>query len=302
MPIRKNRPRKKPGISIVGAGRLGTTLAISLRACGYPLEALVTRSPATARRTAALFDAHTPVLAAKQLDQLPPSRIVIVSTPDDQITAISKGLARVPAFRSQTPTVLHTSGALPSTVFSPLAKLGWHTGSLHPLLSVSESTTAVKLLRGVFWCVEGGRVAVQQARAIVRDLKGQSFSIDSEKKALYHAAAVMASGNVVAVFDVAVEMLSRCGLSRKQARQVLLPLLESTVRNLSRSETSEALTGTFSRGDVGTVLRHLEALSGGSFAEARQLYRLLGGRSLTLAAKNGLDSRTSKSIRRALRK
>jgi len=302
MPTRKPRPRKKPGISIIGAGRLGIALAISLRALGYPLEALVTRSTASAQRTAALFDAHTPVLAAKQLHQLPPSGIVIVATPDDQLPEVSKNLARVPAFNGRTPTVMHTSGALSSTVLSPLAKLGWHTGSLHPLLSVSDAKAAVKALPGTFWCVEGDRVAVQQARTIVRDLKGHSFSIAAENKPLYHAAAVMASGNVVAQFDVAVEMLSRSGLTRKQAQQVLLPLLESTVRNLSRSETSGALTGTFARGDLGTVLRHLEALSGKPFAEARELYRLLGGRSLTLAEANGLDPRTSKGIRRALRK
>jgi len=277
-------------------------MAISLRARGYPLEALVTRGSASARRTAALFDAPTPVLAAKQLDQLPYSEVVIVATPDDQLPEVGKSLARVAAFKGRRPTVLHTSGALASSVLAPLAKLGWHAGSLHPLLSVSDSQSAAKTLSGAFWCVEGDRVAVRQARAIVRDLKGHGFFIDSRKKPLYHAAAVMASGNVVALFDVAVEMLSRSGLSKREAKQVLLPLVESTVRNLSRSETSEALTGTFARGDLGTVLRHLEALSGNSFAEARELYRLLGARSLMLAQTNGLDPRTSKSIRRALRK
>jgi len=301
MPTRKSGPRKKAGISIVGAGRLGTSLAISLRAQGYPLEALVTRTPESARRTAPLFDLPTAVLTAKQLAQLPASQIIILATPDDQLAEVSKRLARVASFKDRKPTVLHTSGALASTVLAPLARIGWHTGSLHPLLSVSDLNSATRKLAGAFWCVEGDRVAVQQARAIVRELKGHSFSVDAGKKPLYHAAAVMASGNVVALFDVAVEMLARSGLRRKQARQVLLPLLESTVGNLSRSETAAALTGTFSRGDLRTVLRHLEALSGKSLAEARELYRLLGGRSLRLAEKKGLDPRTSKSIRRALR-
>jgi predicted short-subunit dehydrogenase-like oxidoreductase (DUF2520 family) len=240
-------------------------------------------------------------LAAKQLDQLPPSRIVIVATPDDELVEVSKNLGRVAAFKGRTPTVLHTSGALASTILSPLAKIGWHTGSLHPLLSVSDSKSAAKALPSAFWCVEGDRVATQHARTIVRDLKGHSFSIDSEKKPLYHAAAVMASGNVVALFDVAVEMLLRCGLNRKEARQVLLPLLESTVRNLSQSETADALTGTFARGDLGTVLRHLQALSGKSLSDIRELYRRLGVRSITLAEKNGLDPQASERIKRALR-
>jgi predicted short-subunit dehydrogenase-like oxidoreductase (DUF2520 family) len=279
---------------------LGTALALSFRAQGYPLKALVARRPASARRTVALFDAPIIALAAKQLDQLPASEIIIVATPDDQIVQVCRSLAKVPAFKDRTPTVLHTSGALASTVLSPLEKIGWHTGSLHPLLAVSGSKSAADALPGTFWCVEGDRVAVQHARTIVRDLKGHSFSIKSQSKPLYHAAAVMASGNVVALFDVAVEMLSHCGLSRKEARQVLLPLLESTVRNLSQTETANALTGTFSRGDLGTVLRHLEALSGKTFSDARELYRRLGERSINLAGKNGLDPRTIRSIMRAL--
>ena len=69
-------------------------------------------------------------------------------------------------------------------------------------------------------------------KEIVRDLGGKSFSIRTEDKPLYHAAAVMVSGNVVALFDVALEMLGDCGLDRKTARAVLLPLIASTVRSL----------------------------------------------------------------------
>ena len=45
------------------------------------------------------------------------------------------------------------------------------------------------------------------------------------------------------------------------ALRVLLPLLQSTVNNLARSDPALALTGTFARGDIATVRRHLQALS-----------------------------------------
>jgi predicted short-subunit dehydrogenase-like oxidoreductase (DUF2520 family) len=138
------------------------------------------------------------------------------------------------------------------------------------------------------------------ARTIVDDLKGQSFSVNAKRKPLYHAAAVMASGNMVALFDVALEMLSHCGLTPKAARRVLLPLVESTVRNLLVSEPAHALTGTFGRGDLATVKLHMEAISSAGISDALKLYRLLGKRAVALARKNGVEPGILREIRKAL--
>jgi predicted short-subunit dehydrogenase-like oxidoreductase (DUF2520 family) len=133
-------------------------------------------------------------------------------------------------------------------------------------------------------------------KAIVRDLGGHSFSIRSEDKPLYHAAAVMVSGNLVALFDVGLEMLMHCGLSRKQARDVLTPLIASTVRSLRTKDPAQALTGTFSRGDVETVKRHLAALKSAELSEALELYRLLGQRSLKVTGKHPQITQMLKSV------
>ncbi|HKG96289.1 MAG TPA: DUF2520 domain-containing protein, partial [Pyrinomonadaceae bacterium] len=138
--------------------------------------------------------------------------------------------------------------------------------------------------QGAFWSVEGDRAALRVAKSIVQDLGGKSFSIRSEDKPLYHAAAVMTSGNVVALFDVALEMLGHCGLTPKTARSILLPLIASTVRSLETKDPVQALTGTFSRGDVETVKRHLDALKNNK--DALDLYRLLGRRSVKLTKKH----------------
>jgi predicted short-subunit dehydrogenase-like oxidoreductase (DUF2520 family) len=135
---------------------------------------------------------------------------------------------------------------------------------------------------------------------IVTDLKGISFSIQANDKALYHAAAVMASGHFVALFDLATEMLAACGMNQKSAQRILMPLVESTVNNLKNSGPEEALTGTFARGDVATVERHLEALSRKQFAEELEVYRLLGLRAIQLAEKAGVDPQVLKQIRTAL--
>jgi len=110
----------------------------------------------------------------------------------------------------------------------------------------------------------------------------------------------MASGHLTALFDLATEMLAVCGLKPSFAREVLMPLVESAVKNLKTSAPEEALTGTFARGDVATVRRHLAALSRKELAEALEVYKLLGRHSVKLAKKNGLDVHVLEQIRKLL--
>ncbi|HKR10579.1 MAG TPA: Rossmann-like and DUF2520 domain-containing protein [Pyrinomonadaceae bacterium] len=288
----------KPEVSIIGTGRLGTALALALAEQGYSIGALVARRREKARRAAARLDVPSRVLALKELVDRPPFGLLLISTPDDQIPRVTEALAKMDWDKDGSKCiVLHTSGALSSDVLAPLRKTGWSVGSLHPLVSVSEPRAGARLLHGAFWCVEGDKRAVRLARSLVRDLDGKSFSISSENKPLYHAAAVMASGNVTALFDVALELLGQCGLNPKQAQEALMPLLASAVRNLENLNPSQALTGTFARGDVETVKRHLQVLKSNKFA--LEIYRLLGLRSLDLAASR-LDPAVVKQIRRLI--
>ena len=287
MPDRKRK--QKPAVSIIGSGRLGTALAVTLNSHGYSIRSLVARRSQKARQAARLLDAEVQTLAAKQLRLLRPAEVFLITVPDDQIAGVGDKLSGL----KFTATALHTSGALSAEVLAPLRERGWRIGSVHPLMSVSDARNG---LQGGFWSVEGDKTALHVAKTIVKDLGGQSFSIRSEDKPLYHAAAVMVSGNVTALFDVGLEMLVQCGLTRKTARRVLLPLIASTVHNLETMDPAEALTGTFSRGDVETVKRHLAALKKHQLADALDLYRLLGKRSLKLAKKHPQITQILKSV------
>ena len=294
IPMRDAKRKQKSEVSIIGAGRLGTTLAVALAGRGYSIRSLVARRLQSARKAASLLDADAQVLAAKQLRSLVPADVFLITVPDDQIPDLAAALSEVRFDADRPLTALHTSGALASDVLAPLREKGWHTGSIHPLMSVSGTRDGEASLRGAFWSVEGDRSALRLGKEIVQDLGGKSFSIRSRDKPLYHAAAVMVSGNVTALFDVALEMLADCGLDRKTARSILLPLIASTVRNLETKDPAQALTGTFSRGDVATVKRHLDALKNN---DVRDLYRILGNRSLQLA---DLDEGLARRIRKVL--
>jgi len=293
--------KQKPSVAIIGTGRLGTALAVALSAQRYALRALVSRRLQSARKAAAFVNKSATLarksatlarnspsvsnvdiaaFAAKQIGSLPQADLFLISVPDDQIAGVARVLSAL-AFDPK-PIALHTSGALSSEVLLPLSAQGWSVGSMHPLISVPDPNAPIS---GAFWSVEGDKRAVRLAKTLLRDLGGTSFSISTAAKPLYHAAAVMTSGNVTALFDVALEMLVACGLTRKTARRVLQPLLASTAHNLETKDPSAALTGTFSRGDVETVKRHLAALKQHHLDDALELYCRLGKRSLKMAKK-----------------
>jgi predicted short-subunit dehydrogenase-like oxidoreductase (DUF2520 family) len=241
------------------------------------------------------------IVQESELHEVRFSDLILITTPDNVIGLVAERLSRlarsweekVPANvgvpRPARRVVLHASGALSSGVLAPLKETGFAVGSMHPLVSVSDPASDPRIFHKAFFCLEGDRLAINMARAITRDLGGQSFSLSANNKPLYHAAAVMSSGHLVALFDITTEMLRECGLSERRARAVLMPLLQSTVDSLTTRAPAEALTGTFARGEVGTARHHLAALGSRQLRDALATYKVLGKRSLRLAAKRGMS-------------
>jgi predicted short-subunit dehydrogenase-like oxidoreductase (DUF2520 family) len=285
---------------VVGAGRLGTALARALDGCGYEVRALVSRKAAHARSAAKRAGVETLALGAEGLERLPAAGLLFITTPDDVVGEVAGRLAARPALKSR--VALHASGALSSEVLAPLRARGLAVGSVHPLASVSDPAAGAESLRHAFYCVEGDDAAVRVARRVVRDLGGETFTIDPGDKALYHAAAVMSAGHVVALFDVALDTLRRCGLSERRAQAVFLPLLRSTVENLSKQTPARALTGSFSRADAETIRKHLRALRELEDSDALAVYKLLGAHSLKLAEGIGANPDFVEMIQRMLKK
>lgn len=298
------RKAKTPGalsIHIIGAGRLGTALALALSAHGFEIRAIVSRRISHARTAARLLGAETQALSIAQLARLKPADILFITTPDDAIAETAARLADKLEWSGRGCVALHASGALSSEILRALREKEFQTGSMHPLISVSDARAGAESLGRAHFCIEGQPRAVKLARMLVRALGGRSFSIRTQDKALYHAAAVMTSGHTVALFDLATELLHRCGLSETRARAALLPLLASTLENLSRHAPARALTGTYARADLSTVNKHLAALLDAQTGEALRAYALLGLRSVELARENGADPATLKQIARALK-
>lgn len=272
-------------VSIIGVGKIGGALAIALARKYYDVENLVSRNRENAPKIAEFVKANWMDFSAEEISKIT-SDVILISVQDFNIEPVAEVLAKN---LTHLPTVFHTSGSLSSDVLRSLKEIGCATGSIHPLVSISDSVLGASRFGDVYYCIEGDAEACEKAKKIVADLGGKSFSIQSKFKILYHASAVTACGHLVALIDVAIEMLSKCGLDETQSKEILLPLIESTVENLKKQTTAEALTGTFARADAETFEKHIEILEQDVSPEALEVYLQLGARSVHLAEEQGAD-------------
>jgi predicted short-subunit dehydrogenase-like oxidoreductase (DUF2520 family) len=278
-------------ISIIGIGRLGGALALALSGKGYEIENLFARKTEIAVKVSA--EINSKIFSDDEFEKIE-SDLVLITTQDSEIPKIVEKLA---GKLKANPLVLHTSGSLSSADLQKLKDKKCPVGSLHPLVSISDPFLGTSRFKNAFFCVEGDAKAIETAKKIALDLGGKSFSIETKYKTLYHASAVTACGHLVALEDAAIEMLSKCNLGENESKEILLPLIESTIENLKLQTNSAALTGTFSRADVETFEKHLDILEKEVSEELLEIYLLLGLRSLRLAEKQGADAKRLENIR-----
>jgi predicted short-subunit dehydrogenase-like oxidoreductase (DUF2520 family) len=265
-------------LAIIGAGRVGRALGRGLRELGWKIGAVVTRSEASARRAVRFIGAGK--ACAGMTRQILGSRVILIATPDDEIAVVAQELARIGEEELRGRVVLHTSGAMDSRVLDAVREQGAMVGSMHPLQSFSG--VAAPSLEGRVFTIEGETHAVRVARQIARSLGGSPVRIAGSKKILYHAAAAMAAGHVLAVEEAATQLLLSLGMRRSEAVRALLPLTRQVLENFETLGPHAAWTGPLSRGDFKVVRAHLEALqeSPEEFAQAYETLSYLAARAL----------------------
>lgn len=266
-------------LSIVGAGRVGATLGKRLRALGWRIGVVATRSSATARRAVRTIGAGR--ASSEFTSAVFAADIILITTPDAALASVAQSLAKVGGRLCRHKIILHTSGALDSSMLAPLARCGADTGSIHPMQTFSGRN--VPKLAGVTFAVEGRPRALRAARAIARSLDGVPVSIAGRDKPAYHATAVLTAGSEFALIESALKILEDIGFTRQRALQTLLPLCRQMLDNIERLGPRAAWTGPLSRGDYAVVARHMRTLRRYP-AEFRQSYAalaLLAGRVLS---------------------
>jgi len=259
----------RPRIAIVGAGKVGTALALELARAGYAISEVVARDSETSRRKAAGLARRIHSRAVTVERAAWDAKIIWLCVPDRAIAAAARELAPLARWRGK--VVFHSSGALSSDELSFLRQRGAAVASVHPLMTfVSGSTPS---LQEVPFGVEGDTTAIRVARAIVRDIGGEVFRVQRKPKAAYHAWGTFASPLLLATLVTAEQVARRAGISAASARRKMLPIVRQTVANYAALGPAGAFSGPIVRGDAATVRKHLAALKDNP--DLREAYRAL---------------------------
>ena len=266
-------------LSCIGAGRLGKTLC-HLFAQHLHIGHIINCSEDSAR-LAVKF------IGAGQARRVPvdSADIWLIATPDNEIKAASAVLRTASVLR-ESDTVFHCSGALNA---AELDISDCHTASVHPIHSFADPQQSISQFAGTPCGMEGNRSALDRLQPLFERVAAKPFVIDSQQKALYHAATVMTCNYLVSLLELGQKMLTAAGVSPQQGANPLEPLIRQTLDNYFNTDATSALTGPISRGDTATVASHIQALQQQP-NNWQQVYRALGNTTRAIAAKQGQAS------------
>jgi predicted short-subunit dehydrogenase-like oxidoreductase (DUF2520 family) len=166
----------------------------------------------------------------------------------------------------------------------------------------ADPEVALAGLPGCTIAIEAEAPLLSQLEQLAEALRCRTIRLPPGCRARYHAAAHYAAGFVIALLDQAVELWQSFGIGREDTIRALLPLLRGTAASVERSGLAQGLAGTFSRGDIGTLERHLAELARAG-PDALRLYCELALRSIPLGLeRGGYDEERAEAMRVLLRR
>jgi len=279
LPTMNNDRKKRPRIAVVGAGKLGTALAVSLHAAGYAISEIVSRNRKSSERKAMVLSKRVGGSVARGGKATLRADVVWFCVPDNEIAEAARGLA---GGNWMGRIAVHSSGALTSDVLDVLRGRGAQVVSAHPMMTFVEGITPA--LKGVGFAIEGERKAVAVVKRIVRRLGGETFAIAKKDKALYHAWGTFLSPLLTSLLAAGEGVAIHAGVTSRMARRWMLPIVRQTIENYVRQGGARGFSGPIVRGDAVTVRKHLQVLEK---HPARDVYVALARSALrTLPARN----------------
>ena len=282
-----------PEIAFIGAGRLASGLAMALSVRGIPVLAVASRSTGSARSLAARSPGCRVMEAQQAVDA---ANLVFVTVPDDAIAGIAAQLH----WRAGM-AVVHCSGATELDALAPVAAAGARVGGFHPLQTFTDPEAALASLSGCTISVEAEPPLLDTLQQLAAAIGCRSIRLPAGCRARYHASGGYASQFVNVLLREATDIWKTFGISEADAVSALLPLLKGTIASIESAGVAQGMPGPVSRGDVGTVKRHVEGLAeirNAAGDEALDLYCELARRTIALAVERGsLGADTADELR-----
>ncbi len=266
-------------IGFIGAGTVGTALATRLSQKGARITAASSRSLTSAERLASSLP-HCHAYSSPQ-EVADVAELIFITTPDDAIAEVANEVHWHPG-----ESVVHCSGAHSLDILKPVNQAGANVGSFHPLQTFADINQAVENLPGSTFAIEAEGPLLSTLKELTSLLDGDWIELKPGDKVVYHAAAVFACNYMVTLVELATDLWQTLGVPQKEATKALIPLLRGTVNNINNIGLPDCLTGPISRGDLGTISKHLTALKDKN-PSLLAAYKQLGLHTIPIALEKG---------------
>jgi predicted short-subunit dehydrogenase-like oxidoreductase (DUF2520 family) len=288
-----NTNNTKAKVGFIGAGTVGTALAVRLSRKGYPVIAVASRSKSSADRLAENVSGCISYDTKQAVADV--AEIIFITTPDDAIAQVAAELKWHPG-----QSVVHCSGADSLGSLEPARIAGAQVGGFHPLQTFASVAHAIENLPGSTFAIETEGELLETLKQMASDLEGNWVRLRAEDKVLYHTAAVLACNYLVTLVKLATDLWKVFGVSTPEATRALMPLLRGTLNNIENVGLPNCLTGPIARGDLGTIRKHLTALEKSAPA-LLSTYRELGLQAVPIALDKGkIDAERAEDLRELL--
>ena len=282
-------------VGFIGAGTVGTALAVRLSSKGYQVVAVFSRNHTSAENLArSIKNCHVFNDSQNVADT---AELVFITTSDDAIAQVA---SQVKWHGGQ--SVVHCSGADSTEILQPAKKSGAHVGVFHPLQTFASAKQAMENIPGSTFALEAEEPLLDILKNMATALDGHWIELKGSDKVVYHAAAVIACNYVVTLVKLATDLWQTFSIPPQQATQALLPLLRGTISNIETVGIPQCLTGPIARGDSGTIKKHLSALEVVA-PTVLSTYRELGLQTIPIAlAKGRINEQQAEELKALLGK
>lgn len=267
-------------IGIIGAGKVGTTLGKYLSIHGKNVTGFYSRTHDSADEAATFAETETYSSLCKLVEK---SDVIFITTPDGVIPQVWGDLLHQDISNR---IICHFSGSLSSHVFSGREEAGASGISMHPMYAFSDKFHSYEQFHTAYLTLEGDPEAVAVMKPMWEAIGHHVLTLKAEDKIKYHAAAAMASNEMLGLMQASLDILSECGFSEKDSMALLTPLVQGNIASMLEKGCVNALTGPVERGDAQTVRKHLQALEG---SKAGKIYQSLGSTMVELAKRRNPD-------------
>jgi predicted short-subunit dehydrogenase-like oxidoreductase (DUF2520 family) len=281
-------------IGIIGAGKVGTSLAVVLKGKGFRVAA-VSDTEEASLKNAEKYLGKGVLYTDNNMDVVGAADAIAITTQDRAIQDVA-GEINAKADRLDGKLIFFTSGADPSSILSPLDKKGAFLGSLHPLQTFPDIDSAIGVLPDTCIFIEGDEGAVPLLRQIGENIGAKVYTITGKDKVVYHLAAVFVCNLLSALMYAGKGLMDKINIDFEP----FLPIIRATLHNIENKGPLAALTGPVVRGDVKTVKAHLASIE--DMELHKKVYKALSEVAVQMATeRKTIDEKTIEALKDVLK-